>query len=105
MAIEDYNRWATRFDEWLQAFAYPSWKSLKNGYSSGGLSGQSLADNDEIERYVAEQKCIALIHQSVRDDIILLIEYDNLKDLREKLRVKCVGSAEIVKNKKKLLRK
>ncbi|KAJ0833654.1 hypothetical protein HanRHA438_Chr15g0734871 [Helianthus annuus] len=31
MAIEDYNRWATRFEEWLKAFAFPSWKSLKNG--------------------------------------------------------------------------
>uniref|UniRef100_A0A251SCY7 Uncharacterized protein n=1 Tax=Helianthus annuus TaxID=4232 RepID=A0A251SCY7_HELAN len=30
MAIEDYNRWATRFEEWLKAFAFPSWKSLKN---------------------------------------------------------------------------
>ncbi|KAF5797825.1 hypothetical protein HanXRQr2_Chr07g0285281 [Helianthus annuus] len=60
---------------------------------------------DDIERYVAEQKCIALIHQSVRDDIISLIEYTNSTDLWEKLKVKCVGSAEIVKNKKKLLRK
>ncbi|KAJ0836310.1 hypothetical protein HanRHA438_Chr16g0765491 [Helianthus annuus] len=66
---------------------------------------ENMTESDDIESFVAEQKCIALIHQSVREDIISLIEYVNLKDLWEKLRVKCVGSAEIVKNKKKLLRK
>ncbi|KAJ0878623.1 hypothetical protein HanRHA438_Chr10g0441881 [Helianthus annuus] len=98
MAIEEYNRWATRFEEWLKAFAYLSWKSIKNGFDMGRTNYENISDN-EVERYVAEQKCIALLHQSVRDDIISLIEYTNSKDLWEKLRVKCVGSAEIVKKK------
>ncbi|XP_022004290.1 uncharacterized protein LOC110901825 [Helianthus annuus] len=105
MAIEEYNRWAKIFEEWLKAFAYPSWKSLKNGYNIGRLDYEHLEGTESVESFVAEQKCIALLHQSVRDDIISLIEYTNVKDLWEKLRVKCVGSAEIVKNKKKLLRK
>ncbi|KAJ0766099.1 hypothetical protein HanPI659440_Chr08g0311581 [Helianthus annuus] len=105
MAIEEYNRWAKRFEEWLKAFAYPSWKSLKNGYNIGRSNYENLEGSDNVESFVAEQKCISLLHQSVRDDIISLIEYTNAKDLWEKLRVKCVGSAEIVKNKKKLLRK
>ncbi|KAJ0521583.1 hypothetical protein HanIR_Chr10g0472621 [Helianthus annuus] len=102
MAIADYNRWATRFEEWLKAFAYLSWRSLKNGFDIGRDDFENLEEN-QIERYVAEQKCIALLHQSVRDDIIALIEYKDSKDLWKKLRIKCIGSAEIVKNKKKLL--
>ncbi|KAF5765865.1 hypothetical protein HanXRQr2_Chr15g0708651 [Helianthus annuus] len=76
MAIEEYNRWAKRFEEWLKAFAYLSWKSLKNGFDMGRTDYENIADN-EVESFVAEQKCIALLHQSVRDDIISLIEYTN----------------------------
>ncbi|KAJ0764895.1 hypothetical protein HanPI659440_Chr08g0297331 [Helianthus annuus] len=104
MAIKDYNRWATRFEEWLKAFAYLSWRSLKNGFDLGRDDYENLEDN-QIERYVAKQKCIALLHQSVRDDIIALIEYKDSRDFWEKLKIECIGSAEIVKNKKKLLRK
>ena len=35
MAIEEYNRWAKKFEEWLKAFAYLSWKSMKNGFDMG----------------------------------------------------------------------
>ncbi|XP_035843327.1 uncharacterized protein LOC118490144 [Helianthus annuus] len=105
MAIEEYNRWAKTFEEWLKAFAYQSWKNLKNGYASERQDCENLSEGEEVENYIAEQKCIALVHQSVRDDIISLIEYTNAKDLWEKLNKKCVGSAEIIKNKKKLLRK
>ncbi|KAJ0808628.1 putative transcription factor interactor and regulator CCHC(Zn) family [Helianthus annuus] len=104
MAIEECSRWAKKFEEWLKAFAYPSWKSLKNGYI-GEQSGELLTQTEDIENFVAEQKCIALLFQSVREDIISLIEYNNAIDLWKKLEVKCLGSAEIVKNKKKLLRK
>ena len=49
---------------------------------------------------------ITLIKQSVREDIISLLEQEKTsKKLWEALERKCVGSNEIVKNKKKLLRK
>ncbi|KAM0063357.1 hypothetical protein Hdeb2414_s0003g00089991 [Helianthus debilis subsp. tardiflorus] len=105
MAIEEYSRWAKKFEEWLKAFAYPRWNSLKNGYVDGGKTGESLTSSDEIESFVAEQKCIALLFQYVRENIISLIEYKNSIDLWQKLKVKHLGSEEIVKNKKKLLRK
>ena len=105
MAIEEYSRWAKKFEDWLMAFAFPSWKSLKNGYDDGGKRGESLTSSEEIDAFVAEQKCIALLSQSVREDIISLIEYSSSKDLWKKLETKCLGSTEIVKNKKKLLRK
>ncbi|KAJ0920063.1 putative transcription factor interactor and regulator CCHC(Zn) family [Helianthus annuus] len=105
MAIEEYSRWAKQFEDWLMAFAFPSWKSLKNGYDDGGKKGETLSSSEEIEAFVAEQKYIALLFQSVREDIISLIEYSSAKDLWRKLETKCLGSTEIVKNKKKLLRK
>ena len=105
MAIEEYSRWAKKFEDWLMAFAFPSWKSLKNGYDAGSKKGETLSTSDEIESFVAEQKCVALLFQSVREDIISLIEYSSSKDLWDKLEKKCLGSTEIVKNKKKLLRK
>ena len=105
LAIEDYNRWAKRFEEWLKDFAYPSWKSLKNGFNNGREDFENMSESEEIEYFVAEQKCIALINQSVREDIISLIDYSNAKDLWDKLQKKCVGTAEIIKNKKKLLKR
>ncbi|KAM0046741.1 putative transcription factor interactor and regulator CCHC(Zn) family [Helianthus debilis subsp. tardiflorus] len=105
MAIEDYSRWAKKFEDWLMAFAFPSWKNLKNGYDSGGKKGEMLSSSEEIDSFVAEQKCVALLFQSVREDIISLIDYSSSKDLWEKLGKKCIGSEEIKKNKKKLLRK
>ncbi|KAJ0618429.1 putative transcription factor interactor and regulator CCHC(Zn) family [Helianthus annuus] len=88
MAIEDYSRWATKFEDWLMAFAFPSWKSTKTGYANGKKNGEALRSAEEIEGFAAEQKY-----------------YSNAKDLWEKLNKKCLGSNEIVKNKTKLLRK
>ncbi|KAJ0939384.1 hypothetical protein HanRHA438_Chr02g0060501 [Helianthus annuus] len=105
MAIEDYSWWVKKFEDWLMAFAFPSWKNLKNGYDNGNKKGETLSSSEEIESFVAEQKCIELMFQSVREDIISLIEYSSSKDLWEKLEKKCIGSEEIKKNKKKLLRK
>ncbi|KAJ0614597.1 hypothetical protein HanIR_Chr02g0064211 [Helianthus annuus] len=104
IAIEEYNRWASKFEEGLKAFAYLSWKSMKNGFDMGRTDYENIEEN-EVQRFVAEQKCVALLHQSVRDDIISLIKYKDSRDLWEKLKIKCMGSVEIVKNKKKLLRK
>ncbi|XP_022020137.1 uncharacterized protein LOC110920219 [Helianthus annuus] len=94
MAIEEYNRWAPRFEDWLKAFAYPSWKCLKSGFNLGRSDCENLVKNDQ-ESFIAEQKCIALLHQSVRDDIISLIDYKDARDLWAKLEKKCVGGAEI----------
>ena len=75
MAIEDYSRWSTKFEDWLMAFAFASWKSMKNGYANGKKNGEALRSAEEIDNFVAEQKCVALLFQSVREDIISLIDY------------------------------
>ncbi|KAJ0786116.1 hypothetical protein HanOQP8_Chr02g0051521 [Helianthus annuus] len=61
MAIEDYNMWATKFEDWLMAFAFPSWKSMKNGYAEGKKNGEALRNSEEIDIFVAEKKCVALL--------------------------------------------
>ncbi|KAF5758670.1 hypothetical protein HanXRQr2_Chr16g0731911 [Helianthus annuus] len=61
MAIEEYSRWSRKFEDWLMAFAFASWRSLKNGYEHGDKSGEMLTSADEIDSFVAEQKCIALL--------------------------------------------
>ncbi|KAJ0667387.1 hypothetical protein HanPI659440_Chr17g0677261 [Helianthus annuus] len=101
MAIEEYSRWSRKFEDWLMAFAYASWKSLKNGYTLGDKTGETLSSAEEIESFVAEQKCVALLFQSVREDIISFIDYSNAKDLWNKLKAKCIGSEEIVKKQTK----
>ncbi|XP_022004866.1 uncharacterized protein LOC110902746 [Helianthus annuus] len=42
MAIEEYSRWAKKFEDWLMVFAFPSWESLKNGYDAGSKKGETL---------------------------------------------------------------
>ncbi|KAM0070601.1 hypothetical protein Hdeb2414_s0001g00015031 [Helianthus debilis subsp. tardiflorus] len=42
-AIEEYNRWSKKFEDWLMAFAFASWKSLENGYIHGDKSGETLS--------------------------------------------------------------
>ncbi|KAM0067034.1 hypothetical protein Hdeb2414_s0002g00056161 [Helianthus debilis subsp. tardiflorus] len=73
-AIEEYNRWSKKFEDWLTAFAFASWKRLKNGYIHGDKRGETLSSLEEIESFVAEQKCVALLFQSVQEDIISLID-------------------------------
>ncbi|KAJ0940201.1 hypothetical protein HanRHA438_Chr02g0080751 [Helianthus annuus] len=65
MAIEEYSRWSRKFEDWLMAFAFPSWKSFKNGYANGNKNGETLRSAEEIDGFVAEQKCVALLFQSV----------------------------------------
>ncbi|KAM0035748.1 hypothetical protein Hdeb2414_s0015g00450161 [Helianthus debilis subsp. tardiflorus] len=57
MSIEEYNRWASRFEEWLKAFAYLSWKSLRNGFDIGRTDYENLNDIEQ-ERFIAEKNAL-----------------------------------------------
>ncbi|MFS7940637.1 hypothetical protein Hanom_Chr05g00466761 [Helianthus anomalus] len=111
MKVEDYNWWKNIFEGWVKAFAPESWLKLTNGYFEPVKEGGELINpkdftNTDIKNVVAESKMITLIKQSVREDIISLLEREKTsKSLWEALGKKCVRSNEIVKNKKKLLRK
>ncbi|MFS7907080.1 putative transcription factor interactor and regulator CCHC(Zn) family [Helianthus anomalus] len=111
MKVEDYNWWKNRFEGWVKAFDPQSWLKLVNEYQAPMKEGGELIEEkDFTEKYikevVAEYRMITLIKQSVREDIISLLEQEKTsKRLWEALEKKCVGSNEIVKNKKKLLRR
>ncbi|KAJ0547850.1 hypothetical protein HanIR_Chr08g0376831 [Helianthus annuus] len=84
---------------------------LKLGYKKPTKDGGILLTLEEynvtdVKNVSVEQKMIALLYQSVQDDIISLLDYDNTsKSLWEASEKKCVGGDEIVKNKPSLLKK
>ncbi|XP_035837076.1 uncharacterized protein LOC118484995 [Helianthus annuus] len=98
MKVEDYNWWENRFEGWVKAFAPESWLKLTNGYIEPVKEGGELIDpkdftDIDIKNIVAEYKMITLIKQSVREDIISLLEQEKTsKSLWEALGKKCVGS-------------
>ncbi|KAJ0604142.1 putative transcription factor interactor and regulator CCHC(Zn) family [Helianthus annuus] len=111
MKVEDYNWWKNRFEGWVKAFAPESWLKLVSEYQVPEKEGGELIEEKDftekdVKNVVAEYRMITLIKQSVREDIISLLENEKTsKKLWEALERKCVGSNEIVKNKKKLLHK
>ncbi|KAJ0446513.1 putative transcription factor interactor and regulator CCHC(Zn) family [Helianthus annuus] len=111
MKVEDYNWWKNRFEGWVKAFAPESWLKLVTEYQAPEKAGGELIEEKDytekdVKNVVAEYRMITLIKQSVREDIISLLEQEKTsKKLWEALERKCIGSNEIVKNKKKLLRR
>ncbi|KAJ0714031.1 putative transcription factor interactor and regulator CCHC(Zn) family [Helianthus annuus] len=111
MKVEDYNWWKNRFEGWVKAFAPESWLKLVTEYKApektdGGAIEEKDFTEIDVKHVVAEYRMITLIKQSVREDIISLLENEKTsKKLWEALERKCIGSNEIVKNKKKLLRR
>ncbi|KAJ0836751.1 putative transcription factor interactor and regulator CCHC(Zn) family [Helianthus annuus] len=111
MKVEDYNWWKNRFEGWVKAFAPESWLKLVTEYKAPEKTdGGAIEEKDftelDVKHVVAEYRMITLIKQSVREDIISLLENEKTsKKLWEALERKCIGSNEIVKNKKKLLRR
>ncbi|MFS7936037.1 putative transcription factor interactor and regulator CCHC(Zn) family [Helianthus anomalus] len=87
MKVEDYNWWKNRFEGWVKAFAPESWLKLVTEYQAPEKAeGELIQEKDFTEKDVKNVKKTS-------------------KKLWEALERKCVGSNEIVKNKKKLLRK
>ncbi|KAJ0494110.1 hypothetical protein HanIR_Chr12g0593681 [Helianthus annuus] len=109
--IEDYTWWKERFLNWTKAYAHESWFCLEFGYSrpindkKEEIHLNDLFDEDK-RKFSYEQKMIALIQQSIRDDIFSLLNHDgSSKSVWEALRVKAEGGKQIKKNKITLLKK
>ena len=94
MKVEDYNWWKNRFEGWVKAFAPESWLKLTNGYIEPVKEGGELIDpkdftDIDIKNVVAEYKMVTLIKQSVREDIISLLEQEkNVKEFVGSVREK-----------------
>ncbi|KAJ0734586.1 putative transcription factor interactor and regulator CCHC(Zn) family [Helianthus annuus] len=100
MKVEDYNWWKNRFEGWVNAFAPESWLKLISEYKAPVKEGGELIDEKDftekdIKNVVAEYKMITLIKQSVREDIISLLEQEKTsKSLWEALERKCIWTSE-----------
>ncbi|KAF5778302.1 putative transcription factor interactor and regulator CCHC(Zn) family [Helianthus annuus] len=110
-SIEDYTWWKERFINWAKAYAHESWFCLEFGYSrpvndkGEDLPLKSLSKEDKSE-FAAEQRMIALIQSSIRNDMFALLQHDgSSKSVWEALRVKAEGGKQIKKNKIALLKK
>ena len=95
MKVEDYNWWKNRFEGWVKAFAPESWLKLVTEYKAPEKTdGGAIEEKDftelDVKHVVAEYRMITLIKQSVREDIISLLEQEkNFKEfvgsVREKM--------------------
>uniref|UniRef100_A0A251VGT4 Uncharacterized protein n=1 Tax=Helianthus annuus TaxID=4232 RepID=A0A251VGT4_HELAN len=92
-------------------YAHESWFCLEFGYSrpindkKEEIPLKDLSDEDK-RKFSYEQKMIALIQQSIHDDIFYLLNHDgSSKSVWEALRVKAEGGKQIKKNKIALLKK
>ncbi|KAJ0845416.1 hypothetical protein HanRHA438_Chr15g0713411 [Helianthus annuus] len=109
--IEDYTWWKERFLNWTKAYAHESWFCLEFGYTrpindkKEEIPLKDLSDEDK-RKFSYEQKMIALIQQSIQDDIFYLLNHDgSSKSVWEALRVKAEGGKQIKKNKIALLKR
>ncbi|KAJ0614445.1 hypothetical protein HanIR_Chr02g0062521 [Helianthus annuus] len=96
-SIEDQTWWKERFINWAKAYAHESWCCLEFHYSrpvddkgeETPLKSLSVEDKREFS---AEQRMIALIQSSIRNDLFALLQHDGLsKSVWEALRVKAEG--------------
>ncbi|KAJ0789528.1 hypothetical protein HanPI659440_Chr05g0204571 [Helianthus annuus] len=95
--IEDYIWWKERFINWTKAYAHESWFCLEFGYDrpvddkGEEIPLKSFTEEDK-RRFSYEQKMIALIQQSIRDDIFSILTHDgSSKSVWEALRMKAEG--------------
>ncbi|KAJ0584010.1 putative transcription factor interactor and regulator CCHC(Zn) family [Helianthus annuus] len=110
-SIEDYTWWKDRFINWAKTYAHESWFCLEFGYkrSTNDKGGETPLKNlsvDDKREFSAEQRMIALIQSSIRNDMFALLQHDGTsKYVWEALRVKAEGGKQIKKNKIALLKK
>ncbi|KAJ0456027.1 hypothetical protein HanIR_Chr15g0757721 [Helianthus annuus] len=109
--LEDYVWWKERFINWTKAYAHESWFCLEFGYDTpvndkGEVISIKDFSKEDKKQFSYEQKMIALIQQSVRDDIFSLLIHDgSSKSVWKALQVKAEGDKQIKKNKTTLLKK
>ncbi|KAJ0492694.1 hypothetical protein HanIR_Chr12g0577751 [Helianthus annuus] len=110
-SIEDYTWWKERFINWAKAYTHESWFCMEFGYDrpvndkGKEIPLKSLSVEDK-KNFSYEQRMIALIQQSIRDDIFALLVHDgSSKSVWEALKVKSEGGKQIKKNKIALLKK
>ncbi|KAJ0763877.1 putative transcription factor interactor and regulator CCHC(Zn) family [Helianthus annuus] len=111
MYIEDFQGWKNRFENWVQAYRFDAWCSLLKDYERPkNERGLEKGFNDFTEadklKYTSEKMMISILQQAVKEDIFVLLQHNGTaRSIWEALIQKFRGSADMIKNKKALLKK
>ncbi|KAM0052030.1 putative transcription factor interactor and regulator CCHC(Zn) family [Helianthus debilis subsp. tardiflorus] len=111
MFIEDFQGWKNRFENWVQAYRFEAWCSLLKDYEKPkNERGLDKGFNDFTEadklKYTSEKMMISILQQAVKEDIFVLLQHNGTaRSIWEALIQKFRGSADMIKNKKALLKK
>ncbi|KAM0048703.1 hypothetical protein Hdeb2414_s0008g00277511 [Helianthus debilis subsp. tardiflorus] len=111
MYIEDFQGWKNRFENWVQAYRFEAWCSLLKDYEKPkNERGLEMGFNDFTEvdklKYTSEKMMISILQQAVKEDIFVLLQHNGTaRSIWEALIQKFRGSADMIKNKKALLKK
>ncbi|KAF5767614.1 putative transcription factor interactor and regulator CCHC(Zn) family [Helianthus annuus] len=111
MHIEEYKSWEERFENWVQANYLDAWECIETKYIRPTNDDDELIaikdlGADEKKKYKNEKMMISLLQQAVKEDILVLLQHTgSAYSIWKALRSKFVGSQEMIKNKKSLLKK
>ncbi|KAJ0636974.1 putative transcription factor interactor and regulator CCHC(Zn) family [Helianthus annuus] len=110
MYIEDFQGWKNRFENWVQAYRFDASCSLLKDYGKPkNERGFEKGFNDFTEadklKYTTEKMMISILQQAVKEDIFVLLQHNGTaRSIWEALIQKFRGSADLIKNKKALLK-
>ncbi|KAJ0703274.1 putative transcription factor interactor and regulator CCHC(Zn) family [Helianthus annuus] len=111
MNIEEYKGWEGRFENWVQANYLDAWECVETTYVRPMNDDEEVIaikdmSADDKRKYKNEKMMLSLLQQVVKEDIMVLLQHNGSSySIWKALRSKFVGSQEMVKNKKSLLKK
>ncbi|MFS7980355.1 hypothetical protein Hanom_Chr10g00938461 [Helianthus anomalus] len=110
MDIDDYNAWFERFGNWVEAYHLDAWDHTEEPYEKPTRNGKELTvramNVDEKKKYRDEKLMVSLLQQAIKEDILILLQHDgSAYSIWTELEAKSIGSDDMVKNKKSLMKK
>ena len=111
LSIDEYDNWHDMFKNWVQAINLSVWMAVETKYQipvDENELPKTFAQFDETEtaRFTNEKKMMNYLQQSVREDILMLLQHDDdCHSIWHSLRLRAQGSTKVKKAKKALLTK
>ncbi|KAJ0927699.1 hypothetical protein HanRHA438_Chr04g0185811 [Helianthus annuus] len=111
MNIEEYKGWEERFENWVQANYLDAWECVETKYVRPVNDDEEVIaiknlSAEEKKKYKDEKMMTSLLHQAVKEDILVLLQHNgSAYSIWKALKSKFVGSKEMIKNKKSVLKK
>ncbi|KAJ0557037.1 putative transcription factor interactor and regulator CCHC(Zn) family [Helianthus annuus] len=109
--IEEYKGWEERFENWVQANYLDAWECVETKYVRPMTDDEEVIaikdlSAEEKKKYKDEKMMTSLLHQAVKEDSLVLLQHNGTAySIWKALKSKFVGSKEMIKNKKSLLKK